>query len=552
MKGESENIKEKYPAAFPRLDDQQIAVLEEFAECKTYQDGDVLIRAGDTEFKFQVIKSGAIEIVDRSSGEPQTLVFHEHGEFTGNLANMTGRTSNVDAIAHGKTEVYEICAPELRRIIAERPALSDLILKTFIARRQILQAFDLTGLRVIGSQYSRDTFRIRDFLSKNDVLFTWIDLETDAQVGELLKQFHVKPKDTPVVAYADDWFLRNPSNEELAEKIGIKHTFNQATLYDLAIVGGGPAGLAAAVYGASEGLKTIVLEKIAPGGQAATSSKIENYLGFPTGLSGAELAGRATLQAQKFGASLSTPSNAVKLSFEGKFPVVEMENGDKITAKSLLIATGAEYRKLDVEGRETFDDAGVYYAATQMEAKMCGGEQIVVVGGGNSAGQAAIFLAGNVRKLFLLIRGRDLNEGMSRYLAQRIEETSNIELLTNTEITKMSGDKHLEAVEIVNNQTKETREIKTVAVFSFIGAVPRTDWLPDEIETDKKGFVKTGTLVAGSSLWTLRRQPFLLETSRAGVFAAGDARLNSVKRVASAVGEGSMTVQFVHEYLKEI
>ena len=549
---ESENLKKKYPAAFPRLDDEQIAALEEFAECKTYNDGDVLFRAGDTEFKFQVIKSGAVEIIDRSGDEPQTLVMIEAREFTGEIASLTGSPANVDAAVRGKTEVYEICAPELRRIIAERPALSDLILKTFIARRQTLQTINLTGLRVIGSKYSQDTFRIRDFLSKNHVIFTWIDLETDTQVGELLKQFHVKPKDTPVVAYADDWFLRNPSNEELAEKIGIKHTFNQAVLYDLAIVGGGPAGLAAAVYGASEGLKTIVLEKIAPGGQAATSSKIENYLGFPTGLSGAELAGRATLQAQKFGASLSTPSNVLKLSFEGKFPVIEMENGDQISAKSLLIASGAEYRKLDVEGREKFDGAGVYYAATQMEAKMCGGEQIVVVGGGNSAGQAAIFLAGNVRKVFLLIRGRDIDEGMSRYLAQRIEETSNIELLTNTEITKMTGDTHLEAVEIVNNQTKETREIKTVAVFSFIGADPRTDWLPGEIETDENGFVKTGSTIAGSSQWTLQRQPFLLETSRAGVFAAGDVRLNSVKRVASAVGEGSMTVQFVHEYLNEI
>ena len=545
--------KAKYPAAFPKLDQKQLKVIEEFAECKTYQDGDVLFKAGDTEFKFHVLKSGAVDIIDRSSGEPQLLVRHEDaGEFTGDIANLTGSPANADAVARGKTEVFEICAPDLRRIISEREGLSDVILKTFIARLQLLRAIDLTGLRVIGSKYSRDTFRIRDFLSKNHVIFTFIDLEADAQIGELLKQFEVKPSETPVVAYADDWFLKNPSNEELAQKIGIKQAFDGDILYDLAIVGGGPAGLAAAVYGASEGLNTLVLEQIAPGGQAATSSKIENYLGFPTGLSGAELAGRATLQAQKFGAKLSTPSQALKMSFDGKFPVIEMENGDKISAKSLLIATGAEYRKLDVENRERFDGAGVYYAATQMEANMCGGEQVLVVGGGNSAGQAAIFLADNVRKVFLLIRGDDLNKDMSRYLSQRIEETGNIELLTNTEIGKMSGDDHLESVEVFNNQTDEKRELKTVAVFSFIGAMPCTAWLPDEIETDKKGFVKTGPAVAESSVWKLKRQPFLLETSRPGVFAAGDVRLSSVKRVASAVGEGSMTVQFVHEYLKEI
>lgn len=546
------NLKEKYPAAFPRLDDKQLAAVAELAECKTYGDGDVLFKAGDLEFKFHVIKSGEIEIVDRSGNEPRLLLVHEAGEFTGDVANLSGSPANADAIARGKTEVYEICGEELRRIISERPNLSDVILKTFIARWQILNEIDFTGLRVIGSQYSQDTFRIRDFLSKNHILYTWVDLERDAQIDELLKQFHIKAADTPVVAFADDWVLRNPSNDEIARRIGIKHQLDGGVIYDLAIVGGGPAGLAAAVYGASEGLNTILLESIAPGGQAGTSSKIENYLGFPTGLSGAELAGRATLQAQKFGAQLSTPSPVLKLSFDGKFPVLEIEGGETVSAKSLLIASGAEYRKLDVPNRERFDGAGVYYAATQMEAKMCGGEQVCVVGGGNSAGQAAIFLAENLRKVFLLIRGRDLRKNMSNYLAQRIEQTGNIELLTNSEITAMTGETHLEAVEITDNQSGEAKKIKAVGVFSFIGATPRTAWLPPEIETDPKGFVKTGMAVANSPLWNSRRQPFLLETSRAGVFAAGDARFDSVKRVASAVGEGSMTVQFVHEYLKEI
>ena len=545
--------KRQYPTAFPSLDDKQQAIIEEFAQCKTYGDGEHLFRAGDTEFKFHVIKSGRVEIVDRSSGTAHTILVHEPGEFTGDLANLAGRASNVDAIALGEVDVYEICKPNLQHIISERPALSELILQTFIARSRALnEREDFTGLRVIGSQYSQDTFRIRDFLSKNHVLYTWINVETDDQVGALLQQFHIQPAETPVVSYADDWMLRNPTNSELAEKIGLKSVLSADTLYDLAIVGGGPAGLAAAVYGASEGLNTILLERIAPGGQAATSSKIENYLGFPIGVSGAELAGRATLQAQKFGAQLSTPAQVTKMCFEGKFPVLEVESGEIITAKALLIASGAEYRKLPVAGRERFDGAGVYYAATQMEAKMCGGEQVIVVGGGNSAGQAAIFLAENVRKVFLVIRGDNLPQTMSHYLLQRIEETANIEVLTYTEIFQMHGDTHLEKVELTNNRSGEKRELPVVGVFSFIGAKPRTDWLPDEIETDENGFVCTGPQVANSTQWQARRQPFLLETSRAGVFAAGDVRAASVKRVASAVGEGSMTVQFVHEYLKEI
>ncbi|MDQ2745754.1 MAG: FAD-dependent oxidoreductase [Acidobacteriota bacterium] len=543
------NIKEKYPKAFPKLDDEQIAQFAKVAECETYNDGDILFAAGDREFKFHVIKSGEIAVIDRSSGEPRELIVHQAGEFTGDLANLTGSPASADAIAKGKAEVYEVCAEELRHIISEQPALSDTILSTFIARALALKDSDYTGLRVIGSRYSADTFRIRDFLTKNRVIFTWLDLETDSEVDALLKQFHVKPEDTPIVAYGSGCVMRNPSNIELAERVGISRPIEDA-LYDLAIVGGGPAGLAAAVYGASEGLKTIVLDKIATGGQAGTSSRIENYLGFPTGVSGAELAGRATVQAQKFGAQLSTPSKVSELKFDDGFLTLYLEDGEQLRAKSVLIAAGADYRKLDVENRARFDGAGIYYAATQLEAQTCQGDEVIVIGGGNSAGQAAVFLAANVRKVYVLIRGDDLNKDMSRYLSQRIEQTENIELLTETEITKLSGDEHLETAEITN-KTGEKRTIKTPAVFSFIGAIPRTDWLPPEIETDKKGFIKTGNDVKDSRFWKLKRPPFYLETSRAGVFAAGDVRFNSVKRVASAVGEGSMTVQFVHEYLKE-
>lgn len=547
------DFKKTLPQAFPKLDAKQIGAIADYAQCKTYKDGDVLFRAGETDFKFHVIKSGAIAIVDRSSGEAHTILVHEPGEFTGDLANLTGRTSNVDAVASGETEVYEVCEPDLRRIISERPGLSDLILQTFITRARALSTTeDFTGLRVIGSKFSPDTFRIRDFLSKNHVLYTYFDLEGDAQVGGLLETFGLKESDTPVVGYGQDWLLRNPSNEELAARIGIKRELAENTIYDLAVVGGGPAGLAAAVYGASEGLKTIVLEQIATGGQAGTSSKIENYLGFPTGLSGQELAGRATIQAEKFGVQFSIPSQVVRLDFEGVLRVLHLANDEQLRAKSLIIASGADYRKLDVEGRERFDGAGVYYAATPMEAQTCGGDQVVVVGGGNSAGQAAIFLSENARKVFLIIRGDDLSKNMSSYLTQRIEQTPNIELLPLTEITAMFGDTHLEAVEVKNSKTGDIRRIKVVGVFSFIGAVPRTAWLPPEIEKDAKGFIATGMHVAASKRWTLQRPPFFLETSRPGVFAAGDVRRDSVKRVASAVGEGSMAVQFIHEYLKEV
>lgn len=547
------DFKREFPNAFPVLDAKQIAVVAEFASCKTYRDGDVLFRAGETDFMFHVIKSGAIDIVDRSSETPQTILTHEAGEFTGDLANLTGRTSNVDAIAKGETEVYEVCETDLRHIISERPGLSDLILRTFITRaRALSENENFTGLRVIGSKNSVDTFRIRDFLSKNHVLYTYLDFAANEEGGALLTAFHLQESDLPVVAFGQDWLLRNPSNEELATRVGIKRKLSAETIFDLVVVGGGPAGLAAAVYGASEGLKTIVLEQIATGRQAGTSSKIENYLGFPTGLSGAELAGRATIQAEKFGAELSIPSEVKSLEFAGNLSFLELENGERVRAKALIVASGADYRRLDVPGRERFDGAGVYYAATQMEAQICGGDQVVVVGGGNSAGQACIFLSENARKVLLLIRGDDLGKTMSDYLVQRIEQTANIELRVETEIAEMFGEEYLMAIEIKDNETGAAGREKVAGAFSFIGAIPRTAWLPQEIETDAKGFVKTGTRVGDSNLWTLKRPPFYLETSRAGVFAAGDVRCDSVKRVASAVGEGSMAVQFVHEYLKDL
>ncbi len=541
-------------AAFPKLTDAQIARLGACSEASSrrYRAGQFLFRVGERDFKFYVILTGAVEIVDCSGEAPNLLTVHVAGSFTGDVSHLTGNSSIVSAIVRDDCEVLEISTSTLRRILSECPDLSDVILQAFIARRRLLrEPGTFTGLRVIGSRYSQDTFRVRDFLAKNRALFTWLDLEDDPAVDLLLKQFGLSEADTPVVACGRMVLLRNPSNRQLAEAAGILRPIEQ-TVYDLAVVGAGPAGLAAAVYGASEGLKTIVLERMAPGGQAGRSMRIENYLGFPTGLTGSELADRAVLQANKFGAYLTVPTPVAGLTFEQSYPVLRLESGEAVVAKCLLIATGADYRLLGIEGCQQFEGRGVYYAATPNEAQICRGAEVVVVGGGNSAGQAAVFLSGQARKVCLVVRGGDLYKSMSSYLARRIEQTKNIELLCNTTVRRMDGNGHLTGVELANSETGEARTMQTPALFSFIGAVPRSEWLPPEIETDGKGFVRTGPTLAQSSHWSARRTPFLLETSRPGVFAAGDVRSGSVKRVASAVGEGSMVVQFVHEYLKEM
>ena len=540
--------------AFPTLDDTQIAELGRctHAAPHLYRDGETLFAVGDRDFKFHVIRSGEVEIIDYSGDVPRTITVHRKGGFTGDISHLTGNPSVVSGVARGDCEVYEISRDALRQTLNQCPTLSDIILQAFIARRQLLRkSADFTGLRVIGSRYSADTFRVRDFLAKNRALFTWVDVETDPDVDRLLKQFNVTEADTPVVACSSMLLLRNPSNRELAERIGILHPLEQ-TLYDLVVVGAGPAGLAAAVYGASEGLRTAVLERTAPGGQAGTSMRIENYLGFPTGVTGSELTDRAILQANKFGARLSVPTPVTHLTFDKAYSVLHLDSEEPVTAKCLLIATGVDYRRLGADGEDKFEGRGVYYAATPTEAQMCRGAQVVLVGGGNSAGQAAVFLAANASKVLLLIRGDDLGQHMSSYLVSRIKQTPKIEVLCNTTVRRMQGDGHLGSVEIINNKTGQDRTVETPALFEFIGAVPRTDWLPAEIDRDAKGFVRTGAALAQSRHWTSRRQPFLLETSRPGVFAAGDVRADSIKRVASAVGEGAMAVAFVHEYLKEM
>jgi thioredoxin reductase (NADPH) len=370
-------------------------------------------------------------------------------------------------------------------------------------------------------------------------------------VQQVLQQFRVIEAEMPVVALGSKLLLRNPSNRELAEGLGLRRPLERK-VYDLLVVGAGPAGLAAAVYGASEGLSTVVLERSGPGGQAGRSMRIENYLGFHTGITGAELAERAWVQARKFGACLPVGTQAIRLAFEHDRTLVEIDGGETVESRCLLIATGAEYRRLDAEDCAQYEGCGVYYAATAVEALLCQGSDVVVVGGGNSAGQAAVFLAGQVRKVYLAVRGYDLYQNMSYYLARRIEENRKIELLLGTRVRRMSGDDYLESVELLNSATGEVWTLKTPAVFSFIGALPRTDWLPPEIERDSKGFVLSGRALARSPHWSVQRQPYFLETSQPGVFVAGDVRSGSVKRVASAVGEGSMAVQFVHAFLKEV
>jgi thioredoxin reductase (NADPH) len=544
---------ELHETAFPRLEDEQMVKLGGCTGAKLshYKAGDVLVHVGEHDFKFYVIRSGEVEIIDQTGDVPATIAVHGRGEFTGDVSHLTGTAAIFTAVALSDCEAWAISSELLRQLINQCPEVGDIILRAFMARRQLVrESGTFTGQRVVGSRYSPDTFRIRDFLAKNLVLFTWIDLESNPDVDHLLKQFGLTEADTPVVI-CKQHVLRNPSNRELADIIGI-HRPVERTVYDLAVVGAGPAGLAAAVYGASEGLNTVVLERSAPGGQAGASMRIENYLGFPTGLTGQELTERAVLQANKFGAVLSIPAPVAGVSFNGAYSVLSLDGGESIVTKCLLVATGAEYRRLEVPGCTKFEGSGVFYAATPNEVQQCRGARVAVVGGGNSAGQAAVFLAGQASHVDLIVRGKDLSDSMSAYLARRIQQTPNIDVLLETTIERMNGDGQLGSVDTVNARTGNRRTLSIVALFSFIGAVPRTDWLPPEIEKDERGFVRTGPTVEQLSEGATKRSPFLLETSRRGVFAAGDVRATSVKRVASAVGEGSMAIQFVHEYLKEM
>lgn len=539
--------------AFPRLDPDR---MEALGRCpatsrRRFRDGEALFRCGDQDGRFFVVISGSVEIVDESGDKPKRVTVHGPGEFAGDVSQITGRPAVVSGYARGDTDVYEVTQPALKELLNLHPDLGDLIVHAFIARRQLLrESGEFTGLRVVGPHSSADTFRVRDFLAKNRVLFTWLDTDADPHVSDFLGRFGLTEADTPVVACGAKVLYRNPSNRQLAEALGLRRKL-EPKVYDLVVVGAGPAGLAAAVYGASEGLSTVVLEREAPGGQAGRSMRIENYLGFPTGITGAELADRAVLQASKFGACLPVAVQVLRMTFEKTGAVIHLDGDETVQARCVLVATGADYRLLGVEGCDRLEGRGVYYAATPVEAQMCRGSDVVVVGAGNSAGQAAVFLANQARTVYLVVRGGDLYKSMSSYLASRVERTPNIKVLYHTQVRKLAGDDALGEVELENAKTGEVTALTCPGLFSFIGAVPRTDWLPTEVERDDKQFVLTGQAAGKSSRWPGQRPPFFLETTRPGVFAAGDVRGGSVKRVASAVGEGSMAVQFVHECLKE-
>jgi thioredoxin reductase (NADPH) len=540
---------------FPALREDQIEALSRYGQTRETTAGQVLFRAGDTQNDFFVVLGGEVEVVDDFGGEVRTMGVFRAGSFLGDLHMLTGQRVPLSTVVREGGELLAIPRVQLKEVVTEEFDLSDIILKTFLARRSYLMRTGV-GLRIVGSRHSEDATRLREFAARNRLPHVWIELEEDPNAEALLERFGVKLSETPVTIWQGEDVLKNPTNAELARDIGLKVDAPWELVYDLVVVEAGPAGLGASVYGASEGLSTLALESVALGGQAGTSSRIENYLGFPAGLSGFELASRALAQADKFGARTAVPEEAVGLRREDGHYRIELSEGGQVIARSVIAASGARYRRLDVPRLERFEGVSVHYAATEAEAQRCEGEEAMVVGGGNSAGQAAVYLAGRTRRVYLLIRGGDLGKGMSRYLVDRVTEAENVELLANTEIRELLGEDRLDGVVVEDNRSGARRTLGARGLFVFIGAKANTGWLHGGVELDKRGFVLTGRALDGSALeedtWRgLSREPYPLETSLPGVFAAGDVRGGSIKRVASAVGEGAMAVSLVHQYLAD-
>jgi thioredoxin reductase (NADPH) len=525
-----------------------MARLRDAGELRPVRSGDVLYREGDVGYDFFVIESGVVAVVQGYGHENRVIAIHGPHRFLGELNLLTGGPALLTNVARDAGEVIQLPAARLLEIARGDEDLSDLVLRAYLARRLMLIDIQ-AGLKLVGSRYSRDTRRLREFLARNRTPHQWVDLEDDEQADALLRVFGVAPAETPVVVWGNV-VLRNPSNAELAAKLGLGSRGAPPPMCDLIIVGGGPAGLAAAVYGASEGLDTQALDAVAFGGQAATSMRIENYLGFPTGISGGELASRAALQARRFGARLVVPAEAMDLTREDGHYAIHLRGGEVVNGRTVIVATGARYRRLDVPELERYEGISVYYAATHVEAQMCVSDPVVIVGGGNSAGQAAIFLSQSVARCRLLIRGDDLGKSMSRYLVDEIERSPRIEVLTNREVVALEGDGTLDAVVVADTRSGERQELEARALFVFIGAVPHTDWLRGHVAMDEHCFVLTGRDVQGDDLAAHGdERPFFLETSQPGIFAVGDVHSGSIKRVASAVGEGSMAVRLVHQRL---
>ncbi len=534
--------------AFPRLSDDALAALDERGSRHAVEAGELLFRDGDESYDFFAVLSGKVAIL-ANAGRPDEEVIGVHGpgRFLGELNLLTGERVYLTARVAEPGEVLQLSRERLRELVADDPSLGDVILRAYLARRSILIGLG-TGPRLIGSRFSEDTRRLRVFLARNRLPHGFIDLEEDAGADALLRELHVKPEETPIVLRGEE-MLRNPSNAELARALGLGATGSTDAVCDLLVVGAGPAGLAAAVYGASEGLDTAMIDAVAAGGQAGTSMRIENYLGFPGGISGMELAERAIVQAEKFGARLMVPAEATGFRRHEDHYRVRLGDDGMVEARTVVIATGARYRRLGIPRMEELTGLGVYYAATAMEAEMCRGSHVAIVGGGNSAGQAAVFLSRNVRQVTLMIRGGDLARTMSRYLIDQLDRIANIDIRTHTEVSELLGDRSLEDVVVEDNRDGTRTRLGATALFVFIGADPRTAWLEGEVLLDAKGFVLTGAEVEAEAADGAR--PLLLETSQPGAFAVGDVRSRSIKRVASAVGEGSMAVRLVHQHLAD-
>ena len=537
---------------FPRLGDELLAALDAAGERRPLTEGQVLFAAGDRASDFFVVLSGQVAVVD-GAGSAGEVVLGVHGprRFVGELSLMTGEPAYNTAIVRETGEAIVFGRRELKSVIGENQELGDLLLSAFIGRRALLIGLG-SGVRLIGSHLSPDSRRLREFLTRNRIPHSFMDLETDAQADLLLRELAIAPRETPIVVRGP-LALRNPTNQQLAETLNLRTAAATDGVCDTIVIGAGPAGLGAAVYAASEGLSTVLVDSVALGGQASTSSRIENYLGFPAGISGSELAERASLQAARFGARTAVGEVACGLGLEDGYHVVELEGGERLRARTVVLATGASYRRLGVARLDEFDGAGVYYAATEVEAQICEGSPVVVVGGGNSAAQAAIFLARRGSRVQLLVRGGDLGAGMSRYLVDQVLATPSIELQLRAQVRELHGDGALEAVTVEHAQPAATRTVDARALFVFIGADPCTAWLSDALAIDDDGFVLTGRDLLLSHLDpggdSRHREPFVLETSRPGVFAVGDVRSGSIKRVASAVGEGAMAVRLIHDYL---
>jgi thioredoxin reductase (NADPH) len=539
---------------FPKLTPAQIRRIAAHGHMRAMKRGEVLYEQGHSTAPFFVVVSGGLEVV-RPSFPIETLVtVYESGQFTGEVGTLSGRRTMFRVRATEPGKVIELDRQHMLALMQSDAELGEILTRAFILRRVELVAAGVGDVVLIGSTHSADTLRIKEFLMRNGHPYSYIDLERDPDVQNLLDSFHLAASEIPVVICRGKVVLRNPTKQQIADCLGFNESIDQTHVRDLVVIGAGPSGLAAAVYGASEGLDVLMLETSSPGGQAGSSSKIENYLGFPTGISGQELAARAYHQAQKFGAEMLI-AKGTRLVCESKPYVVEVENGARIPASTVVIATGVEYRRPPLENLSRFEGAGVYYGATFVEAQLCGGAEVIVVGGGNSAGQAAVFLAETTKRVHMLVRSAGLAESMSRYLIRRIEETATIVLRPYTEIVALEGGDHLEFVRWRNNKTGQTEEHEISHVFVMTGADPNTHWLDGCVALDPKGFLKTGPDLSPENLsaagWPLARQPHLLETSLPGVFAVGDLRGGSIKRVASAVGEGSIAISFVHKVLQE-